>query len=371
MTLADLFFAVSDMSGRALAVAAAAIIMMVPILFTRAPKRLCCALLLVVVFRMACPVSIPSPISIFNVEIVRDYARAYSLDERSLVGDYEVAIEGTQEFDRAVSAGVQPQTPRGMNFDAVYYTESADGVISPATTVKAAYGHICGVIWLCGVAAFWGYGAVTYLLLRRRVSAATIVQDGVYESDRIKTTFILGVIRPRIYLPTGLSEERKKYILCHERMHLRHGDHIVKILVYCVMSVHWFNILLWMWFYRMFMLLMEQACDESVLRTLGAEARADYGDTLLAMASKRHFIGSMPVAFGETGAKDRIKSVLKYKKPVAVLTVFAVILCLFAAVMCVTDEAADEGAEMSRHEMVQTMKTGTYTYANSSLLSIT
>lgn len=343
MTLTDIFLIVLEMSAKALSTAIIALLCMFLLSFIRrVPKRISYAIMFVVIFRMICPVSISSSFSIFNLDFLKEYGTratpAGIFTNDVPVGNYEIAIEGTQEFDEAINTGLIPPKNNDLHFDYVNYIRDSDGNIAPAQTVSDIYSELAAKIWLGGVILFWGYGAVTYFLLKRKVSTATIVEGNVFETDRISVPFILGFIRPKIYLPLGLSEDKKKYVICHEKMHLLFGDNIIKIVVYLAMSVHWFNLLLWLWFYRIFMMLMEQACDESVLHRLGEDAKADYSETLLSLSSARHFIGTIPVAFGEGYIKDRIHDILKYKKPAVFLTAFAIVLSVAAVAVCGTND---------------------------------
>lgn len=342
MTLFDIFAVVVDMSMKALITAIAALTCILPLSFIRrVPKRVSLFVMLIVVFRMICPVSFSAPFSVLNLDFLTVYGShitpAALLESDPPVGEYEVAVSGSAEFEEALDAGLVPPVDRNLGFDYIEYVRDDNGSIAPVQTFTDVYGELAARIWLGGVIVFWGYGAVTYFLLKRRVGTATIIEDNVFETDRITVPFIMGFLRPRIYLPLGLSGEERKYVVCHEKMHIRWGDNVIKLIVYAAMSVHWFNLLLWLWFYRVFMMLMEQACDESVLRALGEDARADYSGTLLSLSSGRHFIGAIPVAFGEGFIKDRIHDILKYKKPAVFLTAVAIVFSAGVIAVCGTN----------------------------------
>jgi hypothetical protein len=339
MPLTELFFAVSKISGIALAATLAVTCIQLIICWShRIPKRICYYMLYIVIFRLLCPVSISSPVSIFNLDIIEKIATRYVATEDNLgrTGEYEWAGEWSENYEKAMEAGIEPEqtlpTVKG-----VWYSYDEEGNMIPVKTTAEVYGPTIAAVWLTVMVLLMLYGAGSYFWLRRKVMTATRIEDNVYESDHIKTAFILGFIHPKIYLPLGLSEEQRKYVVCHERMHIKHGDHIVKAVAYIAMCIHWFNIMLWVYFYRSFKLLLEEACDDDVINSLGEQAKASYGETLVAMSSKKHFIGSVPCAFGECSTQGRVKEVLKHKRTSKALTAMGVLLLIAALVVCGTD----------------------------------
>ena len=346
MTLEALFFAVARMSGNALGVAiAVALLDMLFVWSRRIRQRLFYYALLLVAVRLVCPAAPESPVSIFNLPLVREYASRYAPLPETLGydGDYEIVTSLDPEYERIqAETGAEPQCLRHSKPDGcgaityIYYTRDASGRLIAAPSFAEKHGRTMAIVWLCGTAALLAYGGVSYLLLRRRVSDAVRVGDNVYESDRIKTAFILGIIRPRIYLPRGLDETARRWVLAHEREHIRHGDHIAKAAVYCIMCVHWFNLLLWCYFYNVLKSLIETACDDDVTRALGRDDRADYGEALVALGRSRHFIGAVPCAFGEGNCAGRVKAILNRKKDSAFINVLFCICFAFAAVCCLT-----------------------------------
>lgn len=345
MSLGDIFWEVAKMSGLAFATGFAVCFFALPVeLFRRMPRRIICLMLFIVVFRLVCPVSVSSRLSVHNLPVMNMIEEGYSLagTKDGYVGDYQVAVAGTDAYNEAVDAGVSPQYPDDrIAIKAVVYAYDEAGGIIPAPTFGETYGGRLGAVWLAGVCLFMLYGAGSYVYMCRKVAEATLVEDNVYETDRIKTPFILGFVHPRIYLPLGLSDEQRRYVICHERCHIRHGDHIIKAVVYTVMCVHWFNIMLWIYFYRLFSSELELCCDGDVISELGEDCKADYGETLLSLSGRRHFIGAVPCAFGESDTKARVKQVLKYKKPTVLWSVVSVVLLIAATLLCGTDAMAD------------------------------
>ena len=343
--LFDAMLAVIRTGGYALVVAVAAELLVLLLNALRVPKRIGYLLLCVVLLRMLVPTGIPSPFSIFNLEFVQDSVdMKYQIpDNGGYVGDYDIAIQGSDAYDDALYAGLTPNDRSDLPYRYIYYSETESGEIVPAKTYRETYGTITVIIWLGSILLFWGYGILSALLLKRRVATATILEPGVYETDQITAPFILGVFRPRIYLPCGLDENQRKMVLCHERMHLRWGDHIVKIIAYFAAGLHWYNIWLGLYFYRIFLGQMEEACDQDVIRSLGPEYRADYSEALLSFSTKRQLRQVMTVAFGESWVKERIRLVLKYKKPWRWLTMPAMLLVLTASVVLGTNGLAQNG----------------------------
>ncbi len=197
---------------------------------------------------------------------------------------------------------------------------------------------LAAVIWAVGAAGMLLYALVSWLRLRRRLATAVRLRDNIFQSERIDTPFVLGTrpLWPRIYLPFRLSEEHLDSVIAHEQAHIRRGDHWWKPLGFVLLAVYWFHPLLWL-AYWLFCRDIEGACDEKVIRNMDPARRADYSQALLACSVGRHPRGLTPLAFGETGVKQRIKGVLHYKKPAFWLVVLAALVCAGVAVAFLTD----------------------------------
>lgn len=184
---------------------------------------------------------------------------------------------------------------------------------------------ILNIVWVVGVALLILYSIISYLKVINNVKTATLVKDEIFETDRIVTPFVCGFIKPKIYIPTDISQSELSYILAHERVHIKRLDYLIKPFAFLVLSVHWFNPLMWLSFFLMSRDL-EMSCDESVLKIFGDETRANYSQSLLALATgKRQLLSGSPLAFGESNAKARIKNILNYKKPACGVVVVALI----------------------------------------------
>jgi len=168
-------------------------------------------------------------------------------------------------------------------------------------------------LWVFGVAFMIVYGIASYLFVKQRMRRSACVDSNLIEGENIQSPFVIGLIKPKIYIPAGLSKKEREYIILHERTHIRRFDHIIKFVAYFIICLHWFNPLAWV----AFLLLgvdIEMSCDERVLKELGGEIKKDYSMSLLSLATDR-VISSSPLAFGEDGVKKRIKNVLKFKNP--------------------------------------------------------
>lgn len=186
-------------------------------------------------------------------------------------------------------------------------------------------------LWLAGVAVMLIYGVVSIILLNRRLRGSTHSEENIYETENLKTPFVLGFIRPKIYIPVGLCAEERNYIILHEQTHIKRFDHAVKLFAFLVLCVHWFNPLVWLAFLLM-SVDMEMSCDERVLKELGSDIKKAYSTSLLSMATDHRLINGGPLAFGEGNIKGRINNILNFKKPavrvIAVSVALAVILCI-------------------------------------------
>ncbi|MDE7300006.1 MAG: M56 family metallopeptidase, partial [Lachnospiraceae bacterium] len=198
-------------------------------------------------------------------------------------------------------------------------------------------------IWLAGIAGISACSMFSMLRLKRRLVGAVRAEGNIYQSDYIDSPFVVGVFRPRIYLPSSLCGKEREYIVLHERTHLRRGDHIFRLLAFAALTLHWFNPLVWLAFYLSGRD-MEMACDETVMKRTSGDIRAEYSASLLGLATGRRMIPGIHLAFGEGEVGSRIRNVMQYKKPAAFWIVFAVLL--FSGTVCAfgSDPAAQEGA---------------------------
>ena len=191
-------------------------------------------------------------------------------------------------------------------------------------------------IWLFGIAALFLYSAVSYWRLHRKVCEAVILRGNIYQSEKVCSPFVLGIIRPKIYLPYHMDSREMDHVIAHEQTHIRRKDHWWKPLGFLLLTIHWFNPLMWL-SYILLCRDIELACDEKVIREMGNEQRADYTQALVACSVNRRVIAACPLAFGEIGVKERVKSVMNYKKPAFWIVLASVIVCAVIAVCFLTN----------------------------------
>ena len=196
-------------------------------------------------------------------------------------------------------------------------------------------------VWLAGAAALLLYSAISYWRLRRRVREAVILRDNIYQSENAGSPFVLGIIQPKIYLPYSVDSGALAYVIAHEQAHIRRGDHWWKPLAFLLLTVHWFNPLLWL-SYILLCRDIELACDEKVIREMGSEQRADYTQALVSCSVSRRSIAACPLAFGEVGVKTRVKSVMNYKKPAFRIILASALICAAAAVCFLTNPKTEQ-----------------------------
>ena len=204
--------------------------------------------------------------------------------------------------------------------------------VNPLQITIAIYANI----WVLGLTAMLIYTAISYLSLRRKLRTAVILRDNMFQCETVSSPFVLGLVKPRIYLPYAMDGQNLHHVIAHEQAHIRRKDHWWKPLGFMLLTVHWFNPLMWV-AYILLCRDIELACDEKVIAELGNEQRADYTQALVACAVNRRMIAACPLAFGEVGVKDRIKSITNYRKPTFWIIVTALVVCLVVAVCFLTD----------------------------------
>ena len=239
-----------------------------------------------------------------------------------------------------------PSTARpGLDSGAQTAPHLAGTAQAPAVTASQGPTllDLCALVWLAGAAGLLAWALAGDLRLRRRVATAVRLEGNVYQSERVSTPFVLGLLRPRIYLPFGLGEGQLSHVVAHEQAHIARKDHWWKALGFVLLAVYWFNPLLWL-AYRLLGRDIEGACDEKVVRSLGAAGRADYAQALLMCSAPRRFLAAHPLAFGEGEVKQRVKRVLCYRRPAVWIGVAAVAVCAVAAAVFLTQPPEEHPA---------------------------
>lgn len=215
-------------------------------------------------------------------------------------------------------------------------------------------------VWLAGIAALAIYTAISYTKVKRRVGTAVLLRDNVYQSETVRSPFVLGIIKPRIYLPFNMKEQDMAHVIAHEQAHVSRRDHWWKPLGFLLLTFHWFNPLMWL-AYVLLCRDIELACDERVIRELDRDSRADYSQALLNCSVNRRMISACPLAFGEVSVKNRVRSVLNYKKPAFWIALIAVLACVAAAVCFLTNPPIkDENNDPDVSDAIHTEYDGVY-----------
>ena len=195
-------------------------------------------------------------------------------------------------------------------------------------------------IWIFGMIALALYTAISYWRLHRKVDTAVRYKDNIFQSENVSFPFVLGIIKPRIYLPFKMNGQYLEYVVAHEQAHICRKDHWWKPLGFLLLMIHWFNPLMWL-AYVLLCRDIELACDEKVIKELGNEQRGDYTQALVACSVNRRMIAACPLAFGEVSVKERVKSVMNYKKPAFWVIIISVIVCVGVAVCFLTNPKQD------------------------------
>ena len=259
----------------------------------------------------------------------------------SLIPSAETVSPAVVQFDPAptITSGVK------IIDNAVNPSLSEHFAAAPLASVNPLYvwTYLAGWVWLIGLGVMLLYALASYLRLRRRVSVSLCVRENIYLCDAISSPFILGVVKPHIYLPSGLDEVQRQNVLAHEQAHLVRRDHWWKPLGFALLAVYWFNPMLWL-AYTLLCRDIELACDERVIRTMDESAVKTYSTVLLACSMPRKVVITCPLAFGEVGVKERVRNALHYKKPAFWVVAASVTVCVIVAVCFLTDPPTDTDA---------------------------
>ena len=334
------FQTVLNMSIAAAVIIAA--VLLARLLLRRAPKSFSYALWAVVLFRLLCPVSVSSAVSLLGLLD----APAQENTQYTTVIEYYAPPAALQLSAPPVSVSAPPAVSEPVTGGGT--AGGQEGAAGVGT------GETAAIVWALGVCAMLTYGTASYIRLRRRLVGNITLEDNIRLADGINSPFVLGIFRPKIYLPSDIGEAERDYIVLHERQHIRRGDHVFKALAFIALSLHWFNPLVWL----AFVLAgcdMEMSCDEAVLKKLGEGVRADYSASLLRFASSRRGALSVPLAFGESGITGRIKNLLSWKRPRAWISGAAALLCAVVLAACAVNPAADDGPARGEYGTAEDM----------------
>jgi len=313
--MSDLFLKIVNMSISASWLVAAVLILR--LVLKKAPKWVNVLLWGIVAVRLICPFSFESALSLIP--------SAETFPEKIISGP---------SFD--VQTGITPIDNRINDYLGDRYFE---GVTVPANNGNTIM-TILTIVWIIGILLLATYTVISYWRLNRKVDTAVRYKDNIFQSENVSSPFVLGIINPRIYLPFSMNEQDMEHVVAHEQAHIRRKDHWWKPLGFLLLTIHWFNPLMWL-AYVLLCRDIELACDEKVIKGLGNEQRADYTQALVACSVNRRMIAACPLAFGEVGVKERVKSVMNYKKPAFWVIILAVIACVIVAVCFLTNPRQD------------------------------
>ena len=313
--MSDLFLKIVNMSISASWLVVAVLILR--LVLKKAPKWVNVLLWGIVAVRLICPFSFESALSLIP--------SAETFPEKIISGP---------SFD--VQTGITPIDNRINDYLGDRYFE---GVTVPTNNGNNVM-TILTIVWIIGILLLATYTVISYWRLHREIDTAVRYKDNIFQSENVSSPFVLGLIKPRIYLPFKLDGQDMEHVVAHEQAHIRRKDHWWKPLGFLLLTIHWFNPLMWL-AYVLLCRDIELACDEKVIKELGNEQRADYTQALVACSVNRRMIAACPLAFGEVGVKERVKSVMNYKKPAFWVIILAVIACVIVAVCFLTNPKQD------------------------------
>lgn len=320
-------------------------VLVIRALLRKAPRVFSYCLWAVVLFRLLCPVSFTaafSPLNALHTPLTEHGGIEYIPED--MIQDPQ---PGTQPFlpweEGITGVSVQDSPAPHHTFD------------NPELLLRGA-----SFLWLTGIFCMALYSIVTLVRLTKRLRPASRERDNIYLSEAISTPFVIGLIRPRIYLPSVLGKKEMDYILLHEQIHLKRGDHIVKILSFAVLCLHWFNPLVWVAFFLSGKD-MEMSCDEAVIRRIGSGVKKAYATSLLCLSTGKRIVNGVPLAFGEGDTGSRIKNVLRYKKPTAILVSIAAVACVATAIVLLanphrTADDTEAGERLTDYGVIMEME---------------
>lgn len=304
-------------------------VMFVRIIFRKAPKWLFCLLWGVVALRLICPISVESDFSLVPDRLAS--GQIISNVGNNYIGEVNIIYENNAGYSNAVEAGRQPI----YSDNGYYVVTEKDSYDAPATVDETVY-PVLSWIWLVGMVLMLTYTAVSYLALKRKMEEATLLQDNIWQCEQVESPFVLGIIKPRIYLPYQISDSDMDNVIAHELAHIHRKDHWWKPIGFLLLSVHWFNPVMWV-AYILLCRDIEAACDEKVIKHMEKDEKRAYSTALLHCSVHRRRIAACPLAFGEVGVKERIKRVMNYKKPTFWIMLISIIACVVIAVCFLTN----------------------------------
>ncbi len=361
------------------------VVLGVRLLFRKIPAKYLCVLWMIVAARLVLPFSLET--SFAPLRGLGEYTAMFpgEGEVHGTITEYHeetyfpgTAVDSTKEYPAGTGIlGLVPDTD--TNAETNYYlgeggtsvtipvveeTEEADYYFTSETTetmpenirIVPEYVPAVAAVWLTGVVLLFIYGGISCVKVKRMVKNSMPYKDNVWLCEGLESPFLFGWVHPKIYLPTNLEEVQIQYVIEHEKAHIARGDHYAKLTGYALLSVYWFNPLLWV-AYLMFCRDVERACDERVIAGYDVEDRKGYAEALLECSAGCRFAISHPLAFGEMDVKKRIGGILKYQKPGKWLAVVAAVLCVAAAAGCFMVQKEGAGQDNQKSQQLEVSPT--------------
>mgnify|MGYP004463319517 FL=1 len=321
-------------------------VLLVRLILRRLPKKYSYLLWSVVGIRMLFQIQLPARFSLLSIWhfLMQRISGIRFLTDSPKVTNMQRLTD--------LQAGTQNLQPAGQLITGQTVTGAAQGLSQAGSGLGNGWNQIlqiCMFIWIAGVIALMLYGIISYLRCRRMTAQAVHMEANIWECDHLTTPFVLGIIKPRIYIPFHLTLEEKPYILVHETYHIRRGDPIVRLFAFVLLAAYWINPFVWIAYFLMIRD-MEMSCDEAVLLQLGTQIRKAYSNSLLTFATGRKQVTFSPLAFGESNTSGRIKNILDFKKPKVWGSLLAILAVILAAVFCLTSQKTEDDTSASQSE---------------------
>lgn len=324
--MADIFLKIVNMSISASWIVLA--VLLLRLLLKKAPKWTAVLLWGIVALRLICPFSIESVLSL--IPSSETISPGIMMDKTPSINTGFPAVNNI--INPVISDSLSPEPAASANPLQIWIS-------------------VLSIIWVAGLVLLLAYTAISYMRVKRKIGTAVLLRDNVFQSESVVSPFVLGIIKPKIYLPFHISEQDMEHVIAHEQAHIRRKDHWWKPFGFLLLTLHWFNPLVWLG-YILLCRDIELACDEKVVKEMNTEQRADYSQALLTCSVNRRMIAACPLAFGEVGVKGRVRSVLNYKKPALWIIIVAIIASITASVCFLTNPKTPEYELMPESENV-------------------
>lgn len=316
-------------------------IMLVRLILKKAPKIFSYYLWTIAGLRLLCKFSFSSVISIFNVFSVPSETSNSGASVNSFVPE-DIGLLPVPKISSGIPAA-----------DAVINPILPEATVTESINPMQIITFVASFIWIAGIVAMIIYGIISLIKVRKNIEFATKLRDNVFECEKIKSPFVFGIIKPKIYLPCKMDDKQKEYVILHERTHIRRFDHIIKIISFAVLTLHWYNPLVWI-AYSLMIRDMEMSCDEKVLKNMNEDDKKNYGFTLVMVGSNRKFAASAPLSFGENVVEERIVNILKFKKSKIAVIILCIVACITVAAVCLTNAKTEKDEYYDLEQKIET-----------------